>query len=279
MLYEDPGPNGANVLKAGRGTEFQFEDGVLMALEPGATVDINVARLGIEARTDETFGDSPNERTWDSSGAHLQVLAYPDWPAPGDAGKVEAFNVDFGEVWFCDNDRMKPWAALTVAEDATAKLVDDVENQFHGAQTRVFDTEAVYVEGSVWVKGDAVLTLGLGNDAVNLITTEEPMLGSGADILGPGDVIVVPSKTCYGDFDNDGDVDEDDRLTFCSFESGSGNPTTNVLVDYDLDGDVDDDDAEAFSANYNGEGNDPRCACFPGGPGEPEDDAPNPLCE
>ena len=65
----------------------------------------------------------------------------------------------------------------------------------------------------------------------NLITTQQPQVDG--TITSPGQVIVVGAKTCYGDFDNDGDIDDDDEAILDA--AMNTDPTDNVLCDYDLD--------------------------------------------
>lgn len=172
-------------------------------------------------------------------------------------------NVDFEEtgldgIWFCDVPRMKAWAALTVEEDVTATLVDDVaENQCHGDEAPIYPNEAMYVDGLVWVQTGATLDLN-GN---NLITTELPL----EDGTIEGDVILVVHKTCYGDFDNDLDVDLDDYAVFFAAITSTNDKTRNVLCDHNLDCDVDLADFGYFQFNFRGPDVPPGCACFEGG--------------
>jgi len=86
----------------------------------------------------------------------------------------------------------------------------------------------VYVDGPVRLAGGATLDL----NGVNLITTEPPVAHDpGSIVTDFGDIIVVEDKTCFGDFDNDGDIDETDEFTLAVAMLDK----RNVLCDYNLD--------------------------------------------
>lgn len=125
---------------------------------------------------------------------------------------------------------MKGWGALTIEAGVSAKLVNNLENQCHGVDP-IYPDEAMYVDGPVALKLGATLDL----NGVNLITTQAVILLGGAQITGAGDVIVVASKTCFGDFDNNGVIDDDEEDVILAAINTGNCLTDNVLCDFNLD--------------------------------------------
>ena len=197
---------------------------------------------------DVQISDNAN---YDMVEATLQLSGYG---AP--ARDLEVMSTDEGPV-VAGLDRTQtshyPIGTLRIGPtNATVNLVDNHDNDGSGQA----DGEAIYVDELIIESGTTLYTNGY-----HIYYRTLKNNGSADDL---SNLIPIGSPGCPADFDNDGDVDQDDSDLFEACASGPDIPLEPGCQgkDFDSDNDIDQDDFAIVQRCYSGLGvpADPSCA-------------------